>query len=82
VTAKAVVGMAYVAAVSQFGGFIVWYRGMAAIGVPKASQIQLAQPLITLLWSVLLMGEQLSPLAAVTALIVLGCIAATQRARG
>lgn len=82
VTAKAVVGMAYVAAVSQFGGFVVWYRGMAAIGVPKASQIQLAQPLITLVWSVLLMGEQLSPLAAVTALIVLGCIAATQRARG
>lgn len=82
VTAKAVVGMAYVAVVSQFGGFVVWYRGMAAIGVPKASQIQLAQPLITLVWSVLLMGEQLSPLAAVTALIVLGCIAATQRARG
>jgi drug/metabolite transporter (DMT)-like permease len=81
VTAKAVVGMAYVAAVSQFGGFVVWYRGMAAIGVPKASQIQLAQPPITLVWSVLLMGEQLSPLAAVTALIVLGCIAATQRAR-
>jgi drug/metabolite transporter (DMT)-like permease len=82
VTAKAVVGMAYIAAVSQFGGFVVWYRGMAAIGVPKASQIQLAQPLITLVWSVLLIGEQLSPLAAVTALIVLGCIAATQRARG
>lgn len=82
VTAKAVVGMAYIAAVSQFGGFVVWYRGMAAIGVPKASQIQLAQPLITLVWSILLMGEQLSPLAAVTALIVLGCIAATQRARG
>jgi drug/metabolite transporter (DMT)-like permease len=81
VTAKAVVGMGYVAAMSQFGGFVVWYRGMAAIGVPKASQTQLAQPLITLVWSVLLMGEQLSPLAAVTALIVLGCIAATQRAR-
>jgi drug/metabolite transporter (DMT)-like permease len=81
-TAKAVIGMAYIAAMSQFGGFVVWYRGMAAIGVPKASQIQLAQPLITLVWSVLLMGEQLSPLAAVTALIVLGCIAVTQRARG
>lgn len=80
-TAEAVIGMAYVAAVSQFGGFVVWYRGMAAIGVPKASQIQLAQPLITLVWSVLLMGEQLSPLAPVTALIVLACIAATQRAR-
>ena len=60
-TARAVVGMAYIAAVSQLGGFVVWYRGMAAIGVPRASQIQLAQPLITLVWSVLLMGERLSP---------------------
>jgi drug/metabolite transporter (DMT)-like permease len=80
-TVKAVTGMAYIAAVSQFGGFVVWYRGMAAIGVPKASQIQLAQPLLTLVWSVLLLSEHPSPLAAVTALIVLGCIAATQRAR-
>ncbi|WP_328916980.1 MULTISPECIES: DMT family transporter [unclassified Streptomyces] len=80
-TAKAVVGMVYVAAVSQFGGFVVWYRGMAAIGVPRASQIQLAQPLITLVWSVLLMGERLPPLAAVTAVVVLACVAATQRAR-
>jgi drug/metabolite transporter (DMT)-like permease len=68
--------------VSQFGGFVLWYRGMAIVGVPKASQIQLAQPLITLVWSVLLMGEHLTPLAPVAALIVLGCIAATQRARG
>ena len=80
-TAKAITGLAYIAAVSQFGGFVVWYRGMAAIGVPKASQIQLAQPLITLVWAVSLMGEQLSLLAPITALIVLGCIAATQRAR-
>jgi drug/metabolite transporter (DMT)-like permease len=82
VTAKALVGIAYIAAVSQFGGFVLWYRGMAIVGVPKASQIQLAQPLITLVWSVLLMGEHLTPLVPVAALIVLGCIAATQRARG
>ena len=80
-TAKAITGMAYIAGISQFGGFVVWYRGMAAIGVPKASQIQLAQPLITLVWSVTLMGEHLSPLAPVTAVIVLACIATTQRAR-
>lgn len=60
-SARAIVGTAYVAAVSQFGGFVLWYRGMAAIGVPRASQIQLAQPLITLVWSVLLVGERLSP---------------------
>lgn len=80
-TAKAVVGMGYIGAVSQFGGFVLWYRGMAAVGVPRASQLQLAQPLITLVWSVLLMGERLSPLAPVTALAVLGSIAATQRTR-
>jgi drug/metabolite transporter (DMT)-like permease len=80
-TGRAVAGMAYVAAVSQFGGFVVWYRGMGVIGVPRASQLQLAQPLLTLGWAVLLLDEHLSPLAPVTALVVLACIAATQRAR-
>jgi drug/metabolite transporter (DMT)-like permease len=81
ITARAVAGMAYIAAISQFGGFVVWYRGMAAIGVAKASQLQLAQPLITLLWSVLLMGEHVSPIAPITAAIVVACIAVTHRAR-
>jgi drug/metabolite transporter (DMT)-like permease len=80
-TTKAVAGMGYLAAVSQFGAFVAWYRGMAAIGVPKASQLQLAQPLITLVWSVLLMGEHLPVLAPVAAVVVLACIAVTQRSR-
>ncbi|MFE3498250.1 DMT family transporter [Kitasatospora sp. NPDC059146] len=79
--AKALVGLAYIAAVSQLGGFVCWYRGMAAIGVPRASQLQLAQPLLTLVWSVLLLGEELPVAAPVTAVVVLGCIAVTQRAR-
>jgi hypothetical protein len=56
-------------------------RGMALIGVPKACQLQLAQPLITLVWAVLLMGEQLSVVALATALVVLARIATTQRSR-
>jgi drug/metabolite transporter (DMT)-like permease len=80
-TARAVAGLAYVAAISQFGGFVVWYRGMAAIGVARASQLQLAQPLLTLLWSVLLLGEQVSPAAPFTAVAVVLCITVTQRAR-
>ncbi|MFG3555679.1 EamA family transporter [Micromonospora sp. NPDC047557] len=46
--------------ISQFGGFVVWYRGMGLIGVARASQLQLAQPLLTLVWAVLLLGEHLS----------------------
>ncbi|WP_051709221.1 DMT family transporter [Streptomyces sp. NRRL S-350] len=79
--AKALVGLGYIAAVSQFGGFVLWYRGMAGIGVPRASQLQLAQPLLTLVWSVLLLGEDLPAAAPVTAVVVLTCIAVTQRAR-
>ncbi|MEH0543234.1 DMT family transporter [Streptomyces sp. B21-105] len=77
-----VAGLLWVAAGSQFLGLVVWYRGMAAIGVPKASQLQLAQPLLTLVWSVLLLGEQLTAAAPLTAAAVLVCIAVTQRARG
>ncbi|MBK3576963.1 DMT family transporter [Streptomyces sp. MBT65] len=79
-TAHSVAGLLWVAAGSQFLGLVVWYRGMAAIGVPKASQLQLAQPLLTLVWSVLL-GEHLTVAAPLTAAAVLVCIAVTQRAR-
>ncbi|MCX4910170.1 DMT family transporter [Streptomyces sp. NBC_00878] len=81
-TAHSVAGVLWIAAGSQFLGLVVWYRGMAAIGIPKASQLQLAQPLLTLVWSVLLLGEHLTPAAPLTAAAVLVCIAVTQRARG
>ncbi|MFJ3836844.1 DMT family transporter [Streptomyces sp. NPDC090054] len=80
-TAKAVLGMAYIAAVSQFGAFVLWYQGMGRIGVPRASRLQPAQPLLTLVWAVLLLGEHLSPAAPLTAVVVLACIVVTQRAR-
>ncbi|AMW15235.1 hypothetical protein A4E84_07920 [Streptomyces qaidamensis] len=81
-TAHSVTGLLWVAAGSQFAGLVVWYRGMAAIGIPKASQLQLAQPLLTLVWSVLLLGEHLTVAAPLTAAAVLVCIAVTQRSRG
>ncbi|GGU78649.1 membrane protein [Streptomyces albospinus] len=81
-TAHAVAGLLWLAAGSTILGMVVWYRGMAAIGVSKASQLQLAQPLLTLVWSVVLLGERLPPAAPAAALAVLACIAVTQRARG
>ncbi|MEU4289965.1 hypothetical protein AB0E63_17230 [Kribbella sp. NPDC026596] len=54
---------------------------MGIIGVAKASQLQLAQPLLTLVWSVLLMNERLPITAPLTAVVVLLCIVATQRTR-
>jgi drug/metabolite transporter (DMT)-like permease len=80
-TAHGVIGLLWVAAGSSFFGLYVWYRGMASIGIAKASQLQLAQPLLTLLWSVSLLDERLSPAAPVAAVAVLVCIAVTQGSR-
>ncbi|MFG3348859.1 DMT family transporter [Streptomyces sp. NPDC048018] len=81
VTAHGIAGLVWVAAGSTFFGLYVWYRGMAAIGIPRASQLQLAQPLLTLVWSVTVLGEELAPAAPLAAGAVLVCIAVTQRAR-
>ncbi|MGY0057034.1 DMT family transporter [Streptomyces sp. LZ34] len=78
--AHAVAGVLWLALGSQFLGLVVWYRGMAAIGVARASQLQLAQPLLTLVWSVLLLGEHLTWVAPAAAVAVLVCIGVTQRA--
>ncbi|MEV7443783.1 DMT family transporter [Streptomyces sp. NPDC091204] len=75
------VGLAWVAAGSTFLGLYVWYRGMAEIGAPRASQLQLAQPLLTLVWSVAVLGERLTPAAPAAACAVLVCIALTQRVK-
>ncbi|MFJ5680436.1 DMT family transporter [Streptomyces sp. NPDC093097] len=80
-TGHAVAGLLWLTAGSTFLGMVVWYRGMAAIGISRASQLQLAQPLLTLVWSVVLLGERLPPAAPLTALAVLACIVVTQRAR-
>ncbi|MEV6686694.1 DMT family transporter [Streptomyces sp. NPDC051130] len=74
-------GLVWVAAGSSFFGLYVWYRGMAEIGAVRASQLQLAQPLLTLVWSVALLGERLSPAAPAAACAVLVCIAVTQRVK-
>ncbi|MFF0716694.1 DMT family transporter [Streptomyces bauhiniae] len=78
-TAHGIAGVLWVAVGSQFLGLLLWYRGMAAIGIPRASQLQLAQPLLTLVWSALLLGEHVPAAAPLTALAVLVCIAVTQR---
>jgi drug/metabolite transporter (DMT)-like permease len=72
---------AYVSVVSMFLGFFAWYRGLAEGGVARIGQVQLSQPVLTLLWSVLLLGERVGPLTVLCALLVLGSVAVGQRTR-
>lgn len=80
-TGAAWVGFAYVALVSMFSGFFAWYRGLALGGVARVGQLQLAQPVLSLLWAWLLLGEAITPAMLLAALGVLACVVATQRAR-
>jgi drug/metabolite transporter (DMT)-like permease len=72
---------AYVSVVSMFLGFFAWYGGLARGGVAHVSQVQLVQPLLTLLWSGLVLGEHVGAWTLIAAVAVLACVAITQRAR-
>jgi drug/metabolite transporter (DMT)-like permease len=74
-------GLAYVAVFSMFLGFFAWYHGLALGGIARIGQLQLVQPLLTIGWAVLLLGESLNGLTGVTALLVVLCVAVGQRSR-
>ncbi|BCJ73442.1 membrane protein [Catellatospora sp. IY07-71] len=71
----------YLTAVSMFLGFFAWYAGLARGGIARVGQIQLAQPVLTMAWSALLLGEAVTPASIGAALVVLACVAAIQRTR-
>lgn len=74
-------GFAYVAVISMYLGFFAWYRGLARGGIARVAQVQLVQPLLALVWSALLLGEQVTLPMLATAVAVLASVALTQRAR-
>jgi drug/metabolite transporter (DMT)-like permease len=78
---EAWLGFIYVAVVSMFVAFFAWYHGLALGGIARIGQIQLAQPVLTLAWSALLLGEQVTAARIVAAVAVLACVVATQRTR-
>jgi drug/metabolite transporter (DMT)-like permease len=80
-TAKALGGLAYVSIFSVCIGFFAWYAGMARGGVARIGRLQLAQPALTLLWSVLLLGESVSWLTIAAAAAVIAASAVGRNAR-
>lgn len=74
-------GFAYVCLFSMFLGFFAWYAGLARGGVARIGQVQLAQPVLTLVWAGLLLGERVGLAEVAAAVAVLACVVATQRSR-
>jgi drug/metabolite transporter (DMT)-like permease len=80
-SAGALGGFLYVSLGSMLIGFFCWYGGLARAGVARASQIQLVQSPLTILWSALLLDERIGLSTFGVALAVLASVAVTQRAR-
>ncbi|MEV4254401.1 DMT family transporter, partial [Spirillospora sp. NPDC049652] len=80
-TGDSVLGFAYVSVFSAYLGFFAWYAGLGRAGIARASQVQLTQPVMTLLWAALLLGQPVDAATGLTAVAVLVCVALTQRAR-
>ncbi|MBV8752640.1 MAG: DMT family transporter [Hyphomicrobiales bacterium] len=74
-------GVLYLAVFSQYFGFVAWYRGLASGGVARVGQLKLAQPVLSMVWAALLLGEAVTASAVAAAAAVLACVVMTQRAR-
>lgn len=72
---------AYLAAVSMFLGFFAWYRGLAIGPMAQVSQVQLAQPVMSILWAGLLLGERIGWPTVLGGAAVIGCALLAVRAR-
>lgn len=72
---------AYLGVISMFLGFFAWYRGLAIGPMTRVSQIQLVQPVLTIAWAALLLGEHLTWPTVVGGLAVVLCAGVAVRAR-
>ncbi|GAB3550674.1 DMT family transporter [Arthrobacter tumbae] len=72
---------AYLGIISMFLGFFAWYRGLAIGPMTRVSQIQLVQPVLTIAWAALLLGEHLTWPTVVGGLAVVLCAGVAVRTR-
>lgn len=72
---------AYLGVVSMFLGFFAWYRGLAIGPIAQVSQVQLVQPVLSIAWAALLLGEHVGWATVLGGLVVIVCARSAVRAR-
>lgn len=73
--------LAYLCVISMYLGYFAWYRGLAIGPMAQVSQVQLTQPVLTICWSAVILGERIGWLTIFGGLIVILSAAAAVRAR-
>jgi len=72
---------AYLGLVSMFLGFFAWYHGLAIGPMAQVSQVQLVQPVLSICWAAVLLGEHLTWSTVLGGLVVILCAGAAVRVR-
>lgn len=76
-----VLAFLYLAIGSSLLAFFCWYRALALGGIAKVGQIQLLQPILTMVLAWLLLGEPLDPVMVGIGLLVALSVLMAQRSR-
>ncbi len=71
----------YLCVVSMYLGFFAWYRGLAIGPMAQVSQVQLVQPVMSILWAALILREALTWPTVLGGLVVIACARFAVRAR-
>lgn len=71
----------YLAVVSMYLGFFAWYRGLGIGPIAQVSQVQLVQPVLTIMWAGLILHEHIGVATLVGGLAVIACAALAVRTR-
>lgn len=79
VTVRGWAGFIYAALISQYLGFLPWFKGMTLGGIARVGQTQLVQPFLTLIASALILGETLDTTTLIFAIAVFVVVAAGRR---
>lgn len=72
---------AYLCVVSMYLGFFAWYRGLAIGPMSHVSQVQLVQPVLSIMWAALILSEQVTWPTVLGGLAVIACARLAVRAR-
>ncbi len=73
--------LGYLGVISMYLGFFAWYRGLALGPMAQVSQTQLLQPILSIAWAGLILGEQIGAATLLGAVVVIAFAASAVRAR-
>ncbi|MEK4385576.1 DMT family transporter [Solibacillus sp. FSL W7-1464] len=77
---KAWVSLFYLGIVSQCLAYVAWYGGMSLGGIARVGQIQYLQPFLMIGFSVLFLGESITWITIILAIIVVLCVIVGKKA--